>query len=571
MRNPSQALLWSAFSLSWPALLTQIAAAVVIIFLIDLALDPGVDSHGIIEAADGVLMVSLAFLYIATLNGIQNSGRVTSSLGFPYRAEFSLPVSTAMLTFVPLLYFSVLTQLAIFVPGTIVNFLFLDVEVSYFSISFIIFQLTIVPLMLTWWTRNGLASLAGWILGIYLYASGYLLPEFTRVEGTWVFEVDAGSAYLMPVCLSALMLALSYFGVKRQRSSESLFGLGPDDATGANTPVLREVLPLPVSECPTSSPIRAQLWKERQLNGEYRAIFAGLAGAGITLAILGIIRFFVGVPVENVVLLSNTVLLSAALFLSVCVGLTATMFGVRYRNGIAYVSAHDRTTPLTTLQLTIVRVSVGLSSALIAGFVMIVALWLLGSLVIVGFAEMRIQFIDFFDFLVQTTFLGGLLQATLILLSFLSGLVMFSLFLTWFMLHSRKMTICIIIFCVYVFLLASGIRVAFGEDGALVDAIDMAAAAHVWFLILFLPVSIAMMARDLLRDWVITNGQLLRLLAVGAVFQLLNLIWLLGPDNYGALKSSLTTTQVAYLAMQGFAPLLAMVFALWTANRLRHG
>ncbi len=38
MRNPSQALLWSTFKISWPVLLMQVAGVITVFFLIELAL-----------------------------------------------------------------------------------------------------------------------------------------------------------------------------------------------------------------------------------------------------------------------------------------------------------------------------------------------------------------------------------------------------------------------------------------------------------------------------------------------------------------------------------------------------
>ena len=566
MRNPSQALVWSAFSLSWPALLTQIAAVVSIVFLIHLASE---DSRPIFEAADLVILIGFAFLYIATLNGMQNTGRVTSTLGFPYRVEFSFPVATSTLTFVPLFYFCVLTQVAVFVPGMIVNALFLDVGVSYLAISFVVFQFTIIPLMLTWWTRSGLACLAGYLIGFYLYAYGYLLPEFVRVENTWIFETDSASNYLIPLLCTAAMLVVTYFGVRQQRSGESLLELPRESVSGGETVVLRNLIPFPIAQCPTTSGWKAELWKERQLNGENRAIFGGLVGAGITLAILSIISFFV--PDEiNAIQFASVVVLTLGVYVSVCVGLTVYMFGVRYKNGVARVSIHDKTTPLNTAQLTLMRVSVSLLSTLIAGIIMAAVLWVLGPYLISDFQEMRVLFLDSFDAIARAGFAGGLLRIVLILLAFLTGLFLFAIFLTWFMLHSRKIAMGITAICVYVFLLSNGL-IAFYKGVEFNPTADAVARGHLWILIVLIPVGMALMFRGLLQEWVINKTQMMWLLAIGTLLQGLNLIWLFGANNYDALNADISIAQLGYLIMQGFLPLLAAVFALWTANKIRHG
>ena len=108
MRNPSQALLWSTFKISWPVLLMQVAGVITVFFLIELALGSNEDSLSLIEVADGIILIGLIFLYSVTLHKSHSIARTSSALGFPYRTEFSFPVSTFTLLFIPLLYFCVL-------------------------------------------------------------------------------------------------------------------------------------------------------------------------------------------------------------------------------------------------------------------------------------------------------------------------------------------------------------------------------------------------------------------------------------------------------------------------------
>lgn len=569
MRSPSQALLWHAFSLSWPALLLQTAGAVAIVFLIDLALDPGEDSRSAIEAADLVLLIGVCLIFIVTLHGMQRSGGMSNSLGFPYKAEFTLPVPTATLLLVPLIYFCVLIQLALFIPGVILNGLLFNVEVSYLAISFVIFQLTVIPLMLTWWTQNSLASLAAWLLGLYLYAHGYLLPEFTRVEGSWIVTANAASDYLAPLLYTAAMGVLTYVGVKRQRSGEPLFSFGHSGAAEGQSAALRNIIPLPVSECPISSPLHAEIWKERQLAGEYRAIFGGLVGAAMTLIILGAISFFVPGTL-NPVQPSNVALLSVALYLSVCVGLTAYMFGIRYRNGVAQLSVHDRTTALSTAQLTCVRVSVALSSTVLAGVVMATTLWIAGPYVIDDFAAMQTLFIDSLAFITQQGFAVGSLRLVLLLLAFLTGLSLLSVSFTWMMLYSRWTAIGLSVFSLYAFLVVTAIDMAVDEAADVFRIIDSTVTAHAWILLLAIPIGIVKMLRDLLHDWVITKSQLIMLFTAATVPASLNLVWVISPSHFDGLSKDLGMTALCYLVILGIFPLLAAILSLWTSNRLRH-
>jgi len=568
MRGPSQALLWSGVKLSWPPLLTQIVGVVLVIFLMDLALDPETDWRTNIEAAELVLIIGLVFLFTTTLNRMQNSGRKFAALGFPLTLEFAYPVSTGTLVFVPLFFFSCLTQVAVFVPAMIVNYLLIDAEVSYLPISFVLFQFTIVPLMLSWWTRNGLASLAGWLIAFYLFAYGYMLPDLSRTESSWLIEVESTGSYLVPSLITAAFMALTYFGVRQQRSGETLLGTSEEPFEHNPTANLRKLMPMPASPCPTSSALAAELWKESQMNGVYRALFAGLAGAGIILAILGIINFFV--PGENSILFSNATLLIVAIYLSVCIALTVSVFGVRHANGVSETSVFDKTTAISTARQAAIRISVCLGSAAVAGIVLVAVVGLLGPLLIAELRDIRAQYVDALITFAQLGFFGALLRTLLIVLAFLTGLLLFATFLTWFMLHSKRMTAGVTGLGIYAFMLVIGITV-FTAGEEFDAALEQVARGHLWLVVLLIPLAIAFMLRELLADWVISRTQLCWMLVVGLALQGLNLIWLFGSANYGALDLQIGASALSYLVVQGLIPLLAITLSLWTSNRIRHG
>mgnify|MGYP000633674715 CR=1 FL=1 len=65
------------------------------------------------------------------------------------------------------------------------------------------------------------------------------------------------------------------------------------------------------------------------------------------------------------------------------------------------------------------------------------------------------------------------------------------------------------------------------------QAIDTVFANHLWLLVLLIPVSAAIMLRDLLQDQVLTQAQMRLMLAIGIIIAGLNLIWLFDADYYG--------------------------------------
>jgi hypothetical protein len=571
MKSPSQALAWSAFNLSWPALLTQIAGVVSVIFLISLAMDPGEDYLELIKAADFVIIIGLVFLFSVAMHKTHQIARLSSSLGFPYRAEFSLPISTRTLLLTPLLYYCLLIQVAIFVPGIIVNFFLFNVEISVLPISFIVFQFTIVTLMLTWWTQNVIANIAGWLVALTLYLNGFVMPEFIREEYTWVFTAENPMDYVVSAFFTSALLVLTYFGVRKQRSGESLIESGKSVFSTTQQGAIRESFPLPISKCPTHSSLAAEFWKERQLHGGASALFAGLTGAAATIAIFAIIKFTLpsGANPE----LESSWALAVILYGAICLGLTIYMYGVRYKNGASSVSLHDRTTPLSTAWLTLIRTCVSLSSTLFAGVVMFITLRILGPFLINDFQNIQNDFLGTVNIFSGLVLLATLLKLFMLLVTFLTALLLLATFFTWIILKNRPTAILSVIVPAYVFLWSILLMTIYGDSDAAAHshAISRVLANHLWILVLAIPVSLVIMMKHLLRESVLTQKQMTYLSGIGAVFVGLNFAWLFAANNYDVLAKNIWVVQLSYLVMQGLLPLLAVVLALWTSNKIRHG
>lgn len=568
MRSPSQALVWSALSLSWSALLMQIAGVISVVFLMNLALDADRDSIELLEAAELVILIGLVFLYAVAMHRTHGHARTASSLGFPFRAEFPLPVSTRSLLTAPLLFYCALIQVAVFVPLTIINILFFDVEVSVLSLSFVIFQFTAITLMLTWWTQSSLASILGWLAALILYLNGWLLPEFTRVEDAWVFFAEDPMEYATSLAFTAALFTLTYVGVMQQRSGESLIEVGSNLFDTTEQGAAREFLPLPISDCPTSSALAAEFWKERQLHGAYSALFGGLAGAAITIAIIATINFFAGNGPRS----ETAGLLVLPLYGLICVGLSIQMYGVRYYNGAAIISLHDRTVPLSTARLTLIRTSVSLGSTLLAGIVMGATLGILGPFLISDFNSLLAEFLQIFNNLSGLGFVELALIVFLLLAAFLTAVLLLSTFFTWTMLYNKPFAIAIACVPAYIFLWSIALMGFYGSEnaGAYNRTLDTVFANHLWILVLLIPASGVFMLRDLIRDQVLTQTQVLYLLGLGLLIAALNLVWLFDADYYGVLALDILPAQLGYLVVQSLLPALAAVLALWTSYKIRH-
>jgi len=141
------------------------------------------------------------------------------------------------------------------------------------------------------------------------------------------------------------------------------------------------------------------------------------------------------------------------------------------------------------------------------------------------------------------------------------------------MLHNRLFSIGIAFVPAYIFLWSVSLMGFYGSEneGAYNQAIDAIFANHLWLLVLLIPVSGVIMLRDLLQDQVLTQAQMWRMLTIGIVIAGLNLIWLFDADHYGILGRDIWVVQMSYLVTQGLLPLLAVILALWSSNKIRHG
>jgi len=404
-----------------------------------------------------------------------------------------------------------------------------------------------------------------------LYMNGLLMPEFSRSEGSWVWIAANPSDYFVAMIFTAALLVITYFGVKQQRSGETLIEVGKSVFNTTEQGVIRERLPLPITDCPTHSSIAAEFWKECQLHGGYSALFAGLTAAAATIAILAIINFTLpkGANPE----LENAWGLAVILYGAMCIGLTIYMYGVRYKNGAPNVSLHDKTIPLSTAWLTLIRTGVSLSSTVLAGVVMLITIWILGPFLISDFQNMQNHFLESVSIFTGLNIFGTPLRICMLLVGILTTLLLLATFFTWTMLYSRPAAIVSAIVPTYIFLWSIVLMVIYGDgDAAAHDhAISRIFANHLWILVLLIPVSLVIMMRQLMRDCVLTQTQMIYLSGIGAVFAELNFAWLFSANNFDLLAHDIWIVQLSYLVMQGLLPLLAAVLALWTSNRIRHG
>ncbi|PCJ17126.1 MAG: hypothetical protein COA96_18015 [SAR86 cluster bacterium] len=565
MNNPAQAILWRSLRLTWPALLAQHAGVIVVVYLISLAFSSGIDTYNPQGAASFVLIISITFVYAVALNSTHGFSGGKLNSGFPFRREFSLPVATHTMLFVPIAYLCVMFQVAVFVPGLIVNYLFIGAEVSILPISFLVLQASLLLLTLSWWTNNTIANIAGWFVAFFLIWKGLLIPNLDQVENSWVVIYDSPTVFLLPSAITLAFLLITYFGVKQQRYGGALLGPEKNNQSLVGTFQWRAVLPFMQQPCPTDSPLRAELWKERQLRGPFKGAVSGAIGGFASLLFLRIIEFLT--PNDNTFALERFTGISITMYILVCFGFTAYMFGIGYKNENARVSVHDKTTPLSTVSQVSIKISVVVMSTIAVGLAMGLIIWVLGPLFSGNFYLVQDIFSDALSEFFALSVFGIVLRLMLLFIAFYTLLVLVAAFLTWFALHPIAISIGLALTMAYGFLFVIGVRLIFDYDSN--SPMGAYVSRHIWLLVAAIPLSLIYMFRELLRDWVINIKQFKLLVAGGIIFECLNLYWLFGENNYHEL--GLEIESISYLVAQGFLPLATVVFTLWTVNKIRHG
>lgn len=565
MNFAAQALLWKNWQLTWrPVLLQQLIVIAGFSLFMVVVYPNGPDADalaGFNLTVHALVLVSLLVLLGASSAIPVKSGDKNYKTGFPHRQEYVLPISTALLVIVPLVYFCLLFVFAYVFPMLVISALF-DVTGPQFIFTVLLFESILTILALSWWTTNGVAHTLGWIVVILLYWNQARFLGFSISEETHTVVLASLTQLIVPTLITTALLGLMFFGVKQQRCGDNVFGFEQEHSNSAGRFLWRNLFPFALTSCPTDSNVAAELWRERQLRGFSSAGFNGILVAFTALLFMRVLSLYGAFDGEQ----EDVLIIPAMHYFLLALVMGFQAFGVSMRNGTPHFSVFDRTVPLATAKLVAIKLSVNIAGLVVAAIAMLLVVWLFGSLSIDGFDQIKTQVLDRLAEFVSTPPLALARVVVIYLTGFATVAVLWAALGIWFMLRPPLMSWIVSVLAVYAFLLAMFIaRITEGSEfGTLSSAINI---KHLWVFMLGMPAIIVFLYRQVIRDRLLNVRQLLVLSVIGLLLALLQISYLASSEFYVAESPIEVLVSTSLL---GVLPLVAILMALWTMSSLRH-
>ena len=363
-------------------------------------------------AALALLLIVMPHLFgwlsIAKLNGSQP--------GFPLYLMYTRPVRTAMIVGLPLAYLTAVSS-AIYLVSAIVLRIASGHAFPLMAVAVWMAAFTVITLAGTWSTRiraiqvlvMTYAVTKGLVMAMERLTAVELPDSFDWPPRLWPTLFDfPPTDYAWIALIGLACFGVTVAGVAWQRRGGAWIAT-PTRVTGSNTAwtpgagLWDRLVSLFRFPCPTSSATRAQLWLDLKSNG------LPVLAIGMTLAIVIVLLSAVSgpidaawnadpdvsCPIEECYWARAMPPLIAPLSLFVMLVLGGNAFGVRRRQGRAYISAFEATQAYGTAPLAVLKLlvkSVCVLAALVAiGASVWISLPLLGDAVFIQMWEVPLN------------------------------------------------------------------------------------------------------------------------------------------------------------------------------------
>jgi hypothetical protein len=525
-----------------------------------------------------VLPHLVSWLSLARLNG--------SRPGFPLYLHYSRPVRTAVIVGLPMAYLTAMSS-AIY----LVSALLLRVTSGYafplLPVAAWIAALTLVFVAATWSTRNRTFQLlvmmfaATRALGVAMdrltaveLPGGYDWPprlwptlfDFPRTDYAWIALIGLAS------------LAVTVAGVTRQRRGDGWVEV-PSTQRDGFWDRLVNAFRFP---CPTSSATRAQVWLDLKSNG------LPVLTIGVTLAIVILLVSAVAGPYDAAFADEIRTRLSctnrdcffvrawppllAPLSLLIVLVLAGNAFGIRRRQGRAYMSAFEATHAHGTAQLAALKVlvkSVCVLAAIIAiGASVWISVPLLGDAVFIQMWDLPLssQMSGINGAVAALTGYEQLALAVVAAVGFVIWVAAFAVFGALRTRYSRRVNIAASS------LLLSGLALALlalAERKGIVSpfVFDAIFAAARWIFFAAMVFTTVYVFRSGFAERVLTIRYASGAVAISAAF---GAAWLTVLHMAGVQLAGMSATNAISVVSPALLPLMASVLAPWSLSRVRH-
>jgi hypothetical protein len=364
LRSPIAAMLWEQWRLSrveagQRLVLGLLATSAVLSFRLGPDNGPGSETIAL-----WILIVSHAFFWfsIAKLNG----GRFMDGYkpGFPLYLLYSRPVSTALCVGIAMAYDAISCAVLYIVSAALLGLAFGE-PFPLAPVAGCIVAYHLASTCIQWSTRNRIVQWVGSI--VVFWPMIFLLKS--NMTAPLAVEFSFGDyALLLLVCMASFGLTVA--GVARQRRGDAVVQ-EPRMEGWNGYPVW--LVNLFRSQCPTSSPARAQVWFELRSSG-LPVIMIGL-GLAVLILLLFAIGIFIG-PAREAAIGISVLSVPVVLFL-----FGGNAFGIRSRQGRTYAASFEVTQPFGTTQMAGLKVLVRTLCVLVALLAILVSFWLSMSLI----------------------------------------------------------------------------------------------------------------------------------------------------------------------------------------------
>ena len=359
------------------------------VFALAAALAPADDAQRYERVMDDVAAVAMTLLVLPHLLSWLSLARFNGGRpGFPLYLQYTRPVRTAVIVGLPMVYLTAMSA-AIYLVSALLLRVTSGYEFPLLPIAAWMAALTVVFVAGAWSTRNRtiqmlvmlVAILRAWVVSMERLTAvelpgGYDWPprlwptlfDFPRTDYAWVGLIGLAS------------FAVTVAGVARQRRGDGWVEV-PSAQRDGLWDRLVNVFRLP---CPTSSATRAQVWLDLKSNG------LPVLTIGVTLALVILLVSAIAGPVDAAINADPDVScpigecfyvrvwppIFAPLSLLIMLLLGGNAFGIRRRQGRAYVSAFEATHAHGTAQLAALKVLAKSVCVLAAIIALGVSVWL---------------------------------------------------------------------------------------------------------------------------------------------------------------------------------------------------
>jgi hypothetical protein len=588
LRSPVAAILWETWRVTRVEAAWKLACGIVgalAVLALSAAVAPADDAfyEGIIDMGAAIAMTLLVlphlapWLSLARLNGDRP--------GFPLYLHYTRPTRTAVIVGLPMAYLTAMSS-AIY----LVSALLLRVTSGYafplLPVAAWIAALTLV-VVATWSPRDRTIAVLVWWIAV-MYAQGKAVGRLTAVEIPDTFDWPPRlwptlfdwplTDYAWIALIGVAAFAVTVAGVTRQRRGDAWVKV-PSAPRDGFWDLLVDGFRFP---CPSSSATRAQVWLDLKSNG------LPVLTIGVTLAIVILLVSAIANPIDAAINAAPDVScpivecfyvramppLLAPLSLVIMLLLGGNAFGIRRRQGRAYMSAFEATHAHGTARLAALKVLVKSVCVLAAIIAIGVSVWismpLLGDAVFIQMwsVPLNSQLSEINGAIAALTGYEQLALAVVAVVGVVIWVAAFAVFGALRTRYSRRASIAAFLLLLYGLAfawLAVGVRV--DPETASQFHLDVVYGAMRWIATAAMVITTVYVFWTGFAERVLTVRYAGGAVAMSAAF---GAAWLTVLHMAGAQLAGMSATNAISVVSPALLPLMASVLAPWSLSRIRH-